>query len=101
MDLLATDGKNENFVPLSEIQKLFVPQAEYIDWEAYYGYGFMIDNYYFLTSKERKTIYHPGTDFGFYTMFLKQPESDSTIILLNNTGDFPRFDISEIILNQF
>ncbi|WP_338813139.1 serine hydrolase [Bernardetia sp. Wsw4-3y2] len=97
----ALDGKNENFMPLSQIEKLFVPQAEYIDWEAYYGYGFMIDKYYFLTSKDRKIIYHPGTDFGFYTMFLKQPESDITIILLNNTGDFPRFDISEIILNEF
>ncbi|WP_375561813.1 hypothetical protein ACE193_04475 [Bernardetia sp. OM2101] len=61
----------------------------------------MIDKYYFLTSKDRKVIYHPGTDFGFYTMFLKQPESDITIILLNNTGEFPRFDISEVILNQF
>ena len=75
------------------------PKAEYLDWDAHYGYGWMIDRYMFKSSKDHKIYYHPGTDFGFYSMFLKQPDQDVTLILLNNTGEFPRFDISELILN--
>lgn len=45
-------------------------------------------------------VYHPGTDYGFFSMFVKEPNEDITIILLNNTGEFPRFEISELILNE-
>ena len=87
-------------LPTSKIEQLIAPKAEYNDWDAYYGYGWMIDRYMFHSSKRHKIYYHPGTDFGFYSMFIKQPDNGITIILLNNTGDFPRFEITELILNE-
>jgi hypothetical protein len=54
----------------------------------------------FSASKESEIYYHPGTDFGFYSMFVKQPELGITIILLSNTGEFPRFELTELMLNQ-
>lgn len=79
-------------------EKLFKRQAEYLDWQAYYGYGWMIDKSIFSVSKKHQIIYHPGTDFGFHSMFVKQPDQDITIILLANTGEFPRFEITDILL---
>lgn len=77
------------------------PHAAYSDWDAYYGYGCMIDRKLFEVSKEKhKIVYHPGTDFGFYTMYLRQEDKGIVIILLNNTGDFPRFDLADMILTQ-
>lgn len=87
-------------LPTPKIEQLLEPKTEYNDWDAYYGYGWMIDRYMFRTSKKHKIYYHPGTDFGFYSMFVKQPDNGITIILLNNTGDFPRFEITELILNE-
>ena len=87
-------------LPTSKIDQLLEPKAQYDDWDAYYGYGWMIDRYMFRSSKKHKTFYHPGTDFGFYSMFVKQPDNGITIILLNNTGEFPRFEITELILNE-
>ena len=92
---------------LSEKQKepLFTPRSEYTDYKAYYGYGWLIDKNYFDASgthrlaKKHKLYYHPGTDLGFYTMFLFQPDEDITIILLNNTGEFPRYPMTDLILN--
>lgn len=90
----------EQILPQSKIEYLLTPQAEYNDWDAYYGCGWMIDRYMFSVSKKHKIYYHPGTDFGFYSMFVKQPDLGITIILLNNTGDFPRFEMTELILNE-
>lgn len=87
-------------IPTSKIEQLIKPKTEYNDWDAYYGYGWMIDRYMFRSSKKHKIYYHPGTDFGFYSMFVKQPDNGITIILLNNTGEFPRFEITELILNE-
>lgn len=91
---------NEQLLPQSKIEYLLTPQAEYNDWDAYYGHGWMIDRYMFSVSKKHKINYHPGTDFGFYSMFVKQPDLGITIILLNNTGEFPRFEMTELILNE-
>lgn len=82
------------------MEKLFVPRAAYEDWEASYGYGWMIDKLMFSASKKHEVVYHPGTDMGFYTMFVKQPDQDITIILLCNTSDFPRFEMTDLILDQ-
>jgi len=90
----------EELLPITLRDQLFEPRAEYLDWESDYGYGWMIDKYQFLASKRYKILHHPGTDLGFYTMFLKQPDEQITIILLSNTGDFPRFEISDLILNE-
>lgn len=94
----ALDG-DRLLLPRSEIAKLWKPQVPYLDWDAFYGYGWLIDTYMFSASKDHQVIYHPGVDFGFHTMFVKQPDLGITIILLNNTGDFPRFEMTELILN--
>ncbi|MEM6263898.1 MAG: serine hydrolase [Bacteroidota bacterium] len=79
-------------------QRMLTPSAEYRDWGAGYGYGWMIDKYLFERSDKHPRYYHPGTDMGFYSMVLTQPDAGISIILLNNTGDFPRFDLTEVIL---
>lgn len=91
---------SSQLLPKSKMTGLIKPKTEYNDWDAYYGYGWMIDRYMFNSSKKHLIFYHPGTDFGFYSMFLKQPDEGIAIILLNNTGEFPRFEITELILNE-
>lgn len=80
-------------------QTLFHPHAAYKEWDSFYGYGWLIDGYQFKASKKHKIIYHPGTDMGFYSMLVKQQDDLITIILLSNHGDFPRFDITDLILS--
>jgi len=92
--------ETDQLLSLTNREQLYVPRSEYIDWDAYYGYGWMIDRYMFLASKKHAIRYHPGTDFGFYSMFLKQPDNGITIVLLSNTGEFPRFDITQLILEE-
>jgi len=90
----------ESLLPKNKMEQLIKPRVAYTDWDAFYGYGWMIDDFKFLASKKHNIIYHPGTDLGFYTMFLKEPDLDLTIILLNNTGEFPRFDMTDLILDE-
>jgi len=90
----------ESLLPRNKMEQLFKPRVAYTDWDAFYGYGWMIDDFKFLASKKHNIIYHPGTDLGFYTMFLKEPDLDLTIILLNNTGEFPRYDMTDLILDE-
>lgn len=88
-------------LPKEQMDTLFKPRAAYTDWDAWYAYGWMIDQRLFNVSKAaHKIIYHPGTDLGFYTMFARQPDSGNLVILLNNTGDFPRFDLTDLILTE-
>jgi CubicO group peptidase (beta-lactamase class C family) len=77
----------------------FIPRTYYRDWGVYYGYGWMIDRYQFRVSKHHTVLLHPGTDFGFKTMLARQPDRGNTVILLNNTGEFPLFDITDLILH--
>jgi CubicO group peptidase (beta-lactamase class C family) len=81
-------------------EEMFKPRSEYRDWGANYGYGWMIDRFMFSQSKKHQVVYHPGTDFGYYSMFARQPDKHNLIILLNNTGDFERFDMTDLILNE-
>jgi CubicO group peptidase (beta-lactamase class C family) len=100
-DLLKWDEAlyTDKLLPIDKINVLFEPRSEYADWDAWYGYGWMIDRKLFSQSKKHTITYHPGTDFGYYTMFVRQPDNRSSIILLNNSGDFPRFDMADLILN--
>jgi CubicO group peptidase (beta-lactamase class C family) len=100
-DLLKWDEAlyTDKLLPADKIKALFEPRSEYADWDAYYGYGWMIDRKLFSQSKKHTIIYHPGTDIGYYSMFVRQPDSNNLIILLNNTGDFPRFDMADLILD--
>ena len=94
----ALDG--EQLLSKEGISQLLKPRAEYSDMDAYYGYGWLIDGYMFSVSKKHSIYYHPGTDFGFYSMFVKQPDTGITIILLSNTGEFSRFEMTELLLNE-
>ena len=84
----------------SKVEELFEPNAEYRDWGAYYGLGWMIDRYLFRASKKHRIVYHPGTDFGFYSVLMRQPDAGHAIILLSNTGDFPRFEMADLLLDN-
>jgi CubicO group peptidase (beta-lactamase class C family) len=90
--------RNNLLLPREAFEELLQPRAAYTDWEADYGYGWMIDKYMFDASRHHKITYHPGTDLGFYSMFVRQEDADNAIILLNNTGDFPRFEMTDLIL---
>jgi CubicO group peptidase (beta-lactamase class C family) len=101
-DLLiwANSLTTEKLIPASQINELFKPRVEWKEWDAYYGYGWMIDRSLFRVSKNHIVQYHPGTEFGFYDMLMLQRDKGIVIVLLNNTGDFPRFDMSDLILDQ-
>ncbi|AXY73106.1 hypothetical protein D3H65_03580 [Paraflavitalea soli] len=60
----------------------------------------MIDKKLFKKSKKHTIIYHPGSDFGYYSMFVRQPDDHILVILLSNKGDFPRFDMTDLILEE-
>ena len=89
----------ELLLPKDKMNELFVPRVEWKEWNASYGYGWMIDRNLFQVSKKHLVHYHPGTEFGFFDMLAVQPDKKVVIILLNNTGDFPRFDMTDLILN--
>ncbi len=83
-----------------QMAEMFKPRVAYTDWDAWYDYGWMTDQRLFKVSLTGHTVqYHGGTDMGFYSMLARQPEEGNLIILLNNTGDFPRFDLTDLILN--
>ncbi|MBN9384934.1 MAG: serine hydrolase [Chitinophagaceae bacterium] len=86
-------------LPKDKTAELFRPRVEWNEWEAYYGYGWMIDRFLFKISQKHTVQYHPGTELGLYAMLVRQPDKDIFIILLNNTGDFPRFEMTDLILN--
>jgi CubicO group peptidase (beta-lactamase class C family) len=87
-------------LPREQTEEWFKPRVEWKEWDAAYGYGWMTDRLLFGVSKEHLVQYHPGTDLGQYAMFVRQPDKDITIVLLNNTGDFPRFEMTDLILNE-
>jgi CubicO group peptidase (beta-lactamase class C family) len=91
---------SNKLLPKNEMDELFKPRVEWKDWDAYYGYGWMTDRDLFQISQLHVVRYHPGTEFGFFDMLVMQPDNEIVVILLNNTGDFPRFDMTDLILNE-
>jgi CubicO group peptidase (beta-lactamase class C family) len=91
---------SNQLLPSGDMSELFIPRVEWKEWDASYGYGWMMDHHVFQVSDKHEIRYHPGTEFGFYDMFVLQPDKRNVIILLNNTGDFPRFDMTDLILNE-
>jgi CubicO group peptidase (beta-lactamase class C family) len=94
-DLLKWDQAHND--PLA--QEVFIPRTWYHDWGSHYGYGWNIDKFQFWASKKHTIHYHGGTDFGFKSMLARQPDKDNLVVLLNNTGDFPLFDITDLVLD--
>ena len=98
--LLWANGLSSGLLlPKEKVHELFERRVEWPDWDAWYGYGWMIDRYMFAVSKKHTIQYHPGTDLGFYSMIALQPDKEAVVILLNNTGEFPRFDMTDLILS--
>ncbi|MGY3215134.1 serine hydrolase [Mucilaginibacter sp. HD30] len=89
----------DNLLSKAAKAEMLKPRVEFLDYRAWYGYGWMIDKDYFAASKKHVITYHPGTDLGFYTLFAREEDTNTCVILLNNTGDFPRFDMTDLILN--
>jgi CubicO group peptidase (beta-lactamase class C family) len=87
-------------LPDEKMKEFFKPRVEWDEWGAYYGYGWMIDRFQFDAAKKHTIQYHPGTEVGFYDILVRQPDKDIFIILLSNKSDFPRFDMTDLILNQ-
>lgn len=101
-DLLKWDEAlySNKILSQEKIQGNFQPRSAYTDWDADYGYGWMIDRLLFNQSKKHTIIYHPGTDFGYYSMFVRQPDQQNLVIMLSNHGDFPRFELTDLVLDQ-
>ncbi|MBS1975714.1 MAG: beta-lactamase family protein, partial [Bacteroidetes bacterium] len=89
-----------SLLPKDKMDELFKPRVEWDEWGAYYGFGWMIDRFQFEVSKKHIVQYHPGTEVGFFDMLVRQPDKDIFIILLSNKSDFPRFDMTDLILNE-
>ncbi len=87
-------------LPKEKQDELFKPRVLWDEWGAYYGYGWMIDRLQFGASKKHIIQYHPGTELGFFDMLVRQPDKDIFIILLSNKGDFPRFDMTDLLLAE-
>ncbi len=100
-DLLKYNDALQSDKLLTKEQKaeMLKPRVEFTDYNAWYDYGWMTDKNAFDASQKHVITYHPGTDLGFYTMFTRQEDTDSCIILLNNMGDFPRYDMTDLILD--
>jgi len=86
-------------LPKEMMDELFKPRVAWDEWNAWYGYGWMIDRHLFEASKRHPIQYHPGIEFGFHDILLRQPDKNVVVILLSNRGDFPRFDMMDLILN--
>lgn len=85
---------------LSRQQKaeMLKPRTEFNDHKAWYSYGWITDKSAFEASKKHVITYQTGTDMGFCSLFARQEDIDTCVILLNNTGDFPHNDIADMIL---
>ncbi|HTJ12120.1 MAG TPA: serine hydrolase [Dinghuibacter sp.] len=100
-DLFKYSEGLRTLLPPDRFQDMLKPRATWDEYKAYYDYGWMTDREMFGVSGNKNIVtYHPGTDAGFFTMFARQDDRDATIILLNNTGDFPRFEMTDLILNE-
>ncbi len=67
-------------------------------WGQQYGYGWMIGEMSIGNTKDKiKTISHDGVINGFNALILRIPSDRSSIILLNNTGGAPLYDMSKAI----
>lgn len=91
---------SNTLLPKELMDELFKPRVAWDEWNAWYGYGWMVDRHLFGASKRHLIQYHPGIEFGFHDILLREPDKDIVVILLSNMGDFPRFDMTDLILNE-
>lgn len=91
---------SDKLLPHAQKLEMLKPRVEFKDYNAFYDYGWMTDKNAFGVSGNKRVItYHPGTDLGFFTMYVREEDTDSCIILFSNTGEFPRYDMTDLILD--
>lgn len=65
----------------------------------HYGYGWLTGNQPIGNTKDSvPVIFYSGDINGFTSLFMRLPQTNSLIILINNTGGAPLFDISNGII---
>lgn len=84
----------------AEDKTLIKSPISYYEYYEYYdsdfGYSWGINrNMFKITSP---TYFYGGTSLGFFSMITTVPERGINIILLSNTGDFPRIELTNEIL---
>ena len=77
-----------------ELIKSPISYYEYYDSD--FGYSWGINRNMFEVSNP--TYFYGGTSLGFFSMITTVPEKGINIILLSNTGDFPRIELTNEIL---
>lgn len=83
---------------LPEEYKDSVFKAHIPAWGNYYGYGWNVSTMTIGNTKETvRSIDHDGVINGFSALVLRIPEHKSTILLLNNTGGAPLYEIGRAI----
>ncbi|OCX53764.1 hypothetical protein BEL04_05610 [Mucilaginibacter sp. PPCGB 2223] len=92
--------RTDKLLTTTQKAEMLKQREEFKDNGAWYGYGWMIDKSAFDASKKHVITYYSGTDLGFSAMFARQEDSDTCIILLNNNADFPRYDMTDLLLNM-
>jgi len=74
-------------------------RVEYKDYNAWYDYGWVTDKGFFTASTKHLISYQTGKDTGYYNMFARQEDNDNCVIILSNYGDFPRYDMTDLIFD--
>lgn len=98
-DLLLWDQAlyNEKLLPKKYRDMLFEKHTP--AWREYYGYGWILGERPLGKTDERvPSIEHDGVINGFTSLIVRIPSTESTIILLNNTGGAPLNRITNSIL---
>ena len=85
-------------LPQKQKDEMLKTRVQYNEKDGWYDYGWMTDKDAFDAAKKHTITYHLGTGTGFFTMFVRQEDSDNCIILLNNTGIFPLYDMADLAL---
>lgn len=87
----------EKMLPQKYMDLLFEKHSP--AWRGHYGYGWEISNMPIGNTKEQlEAISHGGFVNGFNTQITRIPSDQSVIILLNNTGGAPLFDMTAAII---
>jgi CubicO group peptidase (beta-lactamase class C family) len=74
-------------------------RAEYKDYNAWYDYGWITDKGFFTASAKHLITYQTGKETGFYNIFARQEDNNNCVIILSNYGDFPRYDLTDLVFD--
>ncbi len=89
--------QTEQLMPQKYMDLLFKKHTP--AWGQHYGYGWEISKMSIGNTKEQlKTIGHGGSINGFNTKITRIPSEQSLILLLNNTGGAPLYDMTTAII---